>query len=325
MSAPPEGSWSSLKRLCRYLVGMPRLVFHYGWQSSSGLDVYSDTGWGGCKLSRKSTSGGCILHGTHLLKSWSSTQPSVSLSSGEAEFYGVLKAAGAGLGMQSLMRDVGYVLSLRVWTDSSAAIGICGRQGLGKLRHIDTHTLWVQQAVRTKRFSLHKVLGEANPGDLFTKHLASRERLAALTRLLGCTFASGRAQIAPSVRQADSTKRTMVNDQPLNAADLCTWPCLPHLLPAAEREQHFPPTAVPDAIEAPDFQREEDDPILQRGLQIGHEAMDRAIVQGRLRNDGAAGALAEPDKETTDHGTAIVWADCPIEEPLDVEYWLARI
>ena len=81
--------------------------------------------------------------GAHLLNSWSSTQPSISLSSGEAEYYGVVKAAGIALGQQSLMSDLGMKVAVRLWIDSSAAAGICGRSGLGKLRHIQTHTLWV--------------------------------------------------------------------------------------------------------------------------------------------------------------------------------------
>ena len=68
--------------------------------------------------------------GQHLLKSWSSTQTAVSLSSGEAEFYGVVKASGIGLGYQALLEDLGYVLPIRVWTDSSATMGICARVGL---------------------------------------------------------------------------------------------------------------------------------------------------------------------------------------------------
>ena len=97
--------------------------------------------------------------GKHVLKHWSSTQASVTLSSGEAEFYGVVRGSGQGLGFQALMKDLGMDLPLRLWTDSSAAIGICSRQGLGKLRHLDTHTLWVQQAVRTRRIELNKILG----------------------------------------------------------------------------------------------------------------------------------------------------------------------
>ena len=88
--------------------------------------------------------------GTHFIKSWSSTQTSVSFSSWESEFYGVVKAGGISLGYQALLRYVGIRLPVRVWTDSTATIGICGRQGLGKLRHIDTQCLWIQQRVRDK-------------------------------------------------------------------------------------------------------------------------------------------------------------------------------
>ena len=35
--------------------------------------------------------------GQHLIKSWSSTQSVVSLSFGEAEYYGVVRASGVGL------------------------------------------------------------------------------------------------------------------------------------------------------------------------------------------------------------------------------------
>ena len=102
------------------------------------------------------------------------------MSSGEAEFNGVVRGAGVGLGYQSLLKDLGVSLPVRVWTDSSAAIGISTRQGRGKLRHLDTHTLWIQQAVRTGKVDLRKVLGEVNPADLFTKHPLSRERLQGL-------------------------------------------------------------------------------------------------------------------------------------------------
>ena len=55
--------------------------------------------------------------------------------------------------------------------DSTAAIGICGRDGLGKLRHIDTQCLWTQQWLRDKTVELRKVRGDSNPADIFTKHL----------------------------------------------------------------------------------------------------------------------------------------------------------
>ena len=62
----------------------------------------------------------------------------VTLSSGEAEFYGLVKASGAGLGHQSLLKDLGLDVPLCVWTDASAALGLATRSGLGKLRHLET-------------------------------------------------------------------------------------------------------------------------------------------------------------------------------------------
>ena len=201
MSAPTELGVAALKRLGRFFVDHRRLIFEYPFQDAKGFDIYSDTDWAGCIRTRKSTSGGCLMLGAHLLKSWSATQGLVSLSSGEAEFYGVTKASGIALGMQSLMKDLGTILSVRVWTDSSATMGICGRQGLGKLRHIDTRSLWIQQRLRSGGLELRKVRGEVNPADLFTKHLSSRERITDLLRLLGCRFSGGRAAAAPQQRR----------------------------------------------------------------------------------------------------------------------------
>ena len=141
--------------------------------------------------------------GKHTLKTWSSTQPSVTLSSGEAEFYGVVKAAGAALGQQSLLRDLNCDLPVRVWTDSSAALGICSRSGLGKLRHLETHTLWVQEKVKSKAFELRKVRGEVNPADLFTKHLPSRDKIHSLAALFGCKYRTGRSEAAPLLRKRE--------------------------------------------------------------------------------------------------------------------------
>ena len=78
---------------------------------------------------------------------------------------------------KALYNDIGLSLPIRIWTDSSAALGIGGRQGLGKLRHVECHSLWVQQRLKRKEFRLLKVDGEVSPADLFTKHLESKSKL----------------------------------------------------------------------------------------------------------------------------------------------------
>ena len=68
MSSPSERAWQALKRICRFLQGLPRVVYTYPQQAVDDVDVYTDTGWAGCVETRKSTSGGCVMHGCHATK-----------------------------------------------------------------------------------------------------------------------------------------------------------------------------------------------------------------------------------------------------------------
>ena len=72
MSAPKQGCWDRLKRIGRYLLQSPRVVMKFGWQPTPNeLTIYTDADWAGDKTHRKSTSGGCLMIGTHVKKTWS--------------------------------------------------------------------------------------------------------------------------------------------------------------------------------------------------------------------------------------------------------------
>ena len=297
MSAPNVGSWVALKRLCRYLAGAPRLVYRYRKQKVESLDIYTDTDWAGCARTRKSTSGGCVMLGGHTLKHWSTTQSTVTLSSGEAEFHGLVKGAGVALGQQALLEDLGIQLPIRLWTDSSAAIGICSRQGLGKLRHIDTKLLWIQQAVRAGKLAVKKVAGLANPADLFTKHSLSKERVLDLVRLLDCHFLDGRASAAPTMREGTSTKRTMADAEASgltgSVEDDFVIPVMPHLcMDTAQLERSYPSMAAPQAVDDPDLQSDDLDVTLQCGYSIARDIADTMDELGRARAHGRRLSLA---------------------------------
>ena len=97
MAKPTRGAWRRLKKLARYLVSRVSVVWTYRWQEEGQrMRVKTDSDWGGSRWDRKSTSGGLLALGCHCLKTWSSTQGAVALSSAEAEFYamvdGVLRA-----------------------------------------------------------------------------------------------------------------------------------------------------------------------------------------------------------------------------------------
>ena len=200
MSAPTELALKSLKRVGRFVEGQPRLVLKMMSENNekdNQIDVYVDSDYAGCPRTRKSTSGGCVILGGHLIKYWSSTQNNaISLSSGEAELYAVVKGVGVGMGVRQYMRDLGMDVILCVHTNPSAVKGICNRVGLGTQRHIAVNTLWVQEKLRRRQFELFKVKGEDNPADLLTKHLTRDKTLRCLT-FMSCEYREGRAQVAP--------------------------------------------------------------------------------------------------------------------------------
>ena len=83
-------------------------------------------------------------------------------------------------------------------TDATAAIGICRRRGLGKVRHLATADLWVQDRLRAGDFRLEKVAGADNPSDILTKHV-ERPLLLRHLKTLGLYSESGRADSAPTI------------------------------------------------------------------------------------------------------------------------------
>ena len=171
MANPKTSSWEKVKRVVRYLKGEPRVVYEYNWQNQEDISVYVDTDWAGCFKTRKSTSGGAIMRGGHLLKHRSSTQQTVALSSGEAELKGIVKGAAEGMGIQNVAKDLNIHYDIHVYTDSSAAMGMVARKGMGKVRHIEVGELWIQDAVRNNVLAVNKVKRDDNPADILTKYI----------------------------------------------------------------------------------------------------------------------------------------------------------
>lgn len=176
MPRPKEHHWVLIKRMGRYLTKVPRLVQKFDWLTKT-IDItgYSDFDWAGDLLTRKSTSGGACMIASHTIKTWSSTQQIIALSTAEAELYALIKCACQCIGIISLAADFGVELKATVMTDASAALGISQRRGLGKFRHIDVQWLWIQERLHRGELKAQKIAGKENPADLMTKHLTADE------------------------------------------------------------------------------------------------------------------------------------------------------
>ena len=93
------------------------------------------------------------------------------MSSGEAEYYAVVRAVAEGLGAQALLQDLGVEVKLRTWIDSSAAKSVASRTGIGRIRHLEVRFLWLQEVVKQRKVEIKKIKGLDNPADVLTKPL----------------------------------------------------------------------------------------------------------------------------------------------------------
>ena len=201
MAKPKNSDWEKLKRLGRYLIDKTRVIVKFHYQSMpEEIQITVDTDHAGCLETRKSTSGGVAMFGSHCIKSWASTQQVIATSSGEAEYYGMVKGASNGFGISGMLRDSGVDIGVTIRTDSSAAKGIASRRGLGKVRHIELAQLWLQDQVARGRVRIEKIRGEDNFADSLTKH-ASPERILQTMRCASQQFARGRHEIMPNVAE----------------------------------------------------------------------------------------------------------------------------
>ena len=172
MSAPTEGDMQRVVRLAHYLRGCPRVRVWFCKQGPcTDVMVFSDTDWAGCRRWRRSTTGGYAVRGSHVLKTWCRTQATVALSSAEAELYGLVRASSEALGLASLHQDLGTSMRCTVLVDATAALAIVARQCVGRVRHLDTYFLWMQEKSRLGKIKLETVDGTLNGADLFTKAL----------------------------------------------------------------------------------------------------------------------------------------------------------
>jgi hypothetical protein len=182
MSSPTKSSMARAKRAARYLLGAPVVkIVYVNQRPPSQMKTYVDSDWAGCMKTRKSTSAGVILFGLHCIRTWSTTQGSLATSSAEAEFYAIIEGGSRTLGMASLGKDLGCSLKAIMYSDASAGRSMVFRKGLGRVRHLETKYLWIQDVVRAGRIQLLKVKGVENPADIGTKYLSLRE----MSELLG--------------------------------------------------------------------------------------------------------------------------------------------
>lgn len=219
-SSPDRGAIQMSKRLGRYLIGRPRMVWHFYWQPKQGVaKIKVDANHGGCASTGKSSTGMMVFLGSHVLVDQAITQVLVSLSSGESEFYGVIRGVSEAIYLVQFLGHFAHTIEAEVCTDSSAAKGMTQRLGLTRrTRHINHKLLWIQQVIKDRRVKLLKEPGEENEADLGTKYTTSRVQDYLLSKW-PITFLTLAGQVVPLNAKKDiedAQDRTIVSLAAMN-------------------------------------------------------------------------------------------------------------
>ena len=223
MSSPTEHAWTKLVRVAKYLKNNPRLVMKFAFQNATDvIEAFSDANWAGCHQTRRSTSGGVLMRGSHLLKAWSKTQSLVALSSAESEFYATVRAATEALGVLALMGDFKQTGSIRLHVDASAALGVIQRQGIGKIRHLATGALWLQSQQLKRVMRFEKIAGSINPADTFTKYI-SRDLMGTHVSKMSGDLREGRANATVQLHQLQKKLRQIKHQRKLKLSSMALY------------------------------------------------------------------------------------------------------
>lgn len=147
---------------------------------------YADSDYAACHDTRRSTSGHVFTMAGGAV-SWSSKrQATVALSTVEAEYISLARAAQQLKWMYSWMAEVGLEQSMPglLYCDNRGAVDLTKTtKSHSKVKHIDVRHHYIRELVHAGELSVDFIRGNENPADLFTKPLPRFAHESYLTRL----------------------------------------------------------------------------------------------------------------------------------------------
>ncbi|KAF7371923.1 Reverse transcriptase Ty1/copia-type domain-containing protein [Mycena venus] len=197
-SNPGPVHLTAVKRVYRYLRGTTNLGITYSASPDSNIvmhadfsepRLYSDADWGNAVDDRKSISGFVTTVAGGAVTWSSKKQPTVALSTMEAEYIALSHAVRENLWLRQLFSelDCSETSPTPVFVDNRGTIDFTFNAGFhARSKHIDIRHHFIRDAVASNEVSLHHCASEENVADIFTKPLA-RPQHEDQVRKLGLT------------------------------------------------------------------------------------------------------------------------------------------
>jgi hypothetical protein len=172
---PGIDHWNALM----HVVGYIRNTVDYGLTYSRDAELspiaFADADYGGCRDTRRSTSGYIFTMAGGPVTWSSKRQNTVALSTVEAEYVAMSRCAQQMTWMKSWMDEVSieHTIPGIIKGDSQGAIALTrNTKDHGKVKHIDIRHHYIRELVHSGAIAIEQVPSAENAADLFTKPLS---------------------------------------------------------------------------------------------------------------------------------------------------------
>ena len=192
MSKPGPMHWAAVKRVLRYLKGTLDVKLYLGGEDIA-LRGYCDADWAGDTNDRRSTTGYVFYVGMGAISWNSKRQPTIALSTVEAEYMAATQCIKEATWLRQLLADVGYV-------QEEATTIMCDNQGCislaknpthhSRTKHIDVQHHFIREKLDSGVICLEYCPTQDMVADVLTKALAKErhQMLAKAMGLRGCNY-----------------------------------------------------------------------------------------------------------------------------------------
>ncbi|KAK1438803.1 hypothetical protein QVD17_04614 [Tagetes erecta] len=187
MQSPSKIHMGAARRILKYVASTTKFGIWYKKNQGIELMGYSDSDWASCLDDRKSLSAYVFTLGTGMVSWRSKKQPTVALSSTEAEYISATGATCQALWLRRVLEDLGYKQNkpTMIYCDNKSAIHLAKNPVTdGRTRHIDIKYHFIREMIGKEQVNLEFCNTYNQVADVFTKSLA-REKFVYFRHKLG--------------------------------------------------------------------------------------------------------------------------------------------
>ncbi|XP_039169649.1 uncharacterized mitochondrial protein AtMg00810-like [Eucalyptus grandis] len=186
MHSPKQSHFDAALKIVKYLKKCPGLGILLSRKCDMKMTAYCDADYATCPISRRLVTGYCIKFGESLLSWKTKKQPTVSLSSAEAEYRAMAKTTCQIVWMRGLLKDLGIEVQgpTRVYCDNDAALKLAVNPIVHeRTKHIEVDCHFTREKIQEGMIETRGIGTMEQPADIFTKPLCQRQHAYLLSKL----------------------------------------------------------------------------------------------------------------------------------------------